>query len=228
MNKLTLIEREIDAQRSELAQHPVYLGVNNLPGLLRMMEFHVFAQWDYSEISKSISEKLPWSFVSSSKQLAQDYVETMRAMGADTRSIDTFISLKKSGVATPDALRHCGISKEILDFSVYSYWVSKRAPLHVQLGIVAWARDHRVHETFIRALLNSKKPLSNCLKPLDLFIPDYLAFPRDNVAKSAKIILAELCQGDTEKWYQVREHVQKSMRLRRRMWDGLLNELVTA
>lgn len=228
MNNLILIEREIDAQRSELDRHPVYQGVNNLAGLLRMMEFHVFAQWDYSEISKSISEKLPWSFAVSSKQLANDYVETMRAMGADTRSIDTFLSLKSSGVATPDALRHCGITKEILDFSLYSYWVSKRAPLHVQLGVVAWARDHRVHETFIRALLDSKKPLSNQLKPLDLFIPDYLAFPRDNVTKSAKILLSELCQDDPEKWYQVREHVQKSMRLRRRTWDGLLSELVIA
>ena len=228
MNYTVQIEREIEAQRVELGRHPVYMGVNNVSGLFRMMEFHVFAQFDYAEISKSISKKLPWSYALKSQQLATDYLETMRTMGADTRSIDTYLSLKKSGVSAPDALRHCGARNEIIQFSMYSHWVAKRAPLHVALGVVAWAREHRVHETFIRALLESSKPLSSALKSLDLFIPDYLAFPREKAAKTARFLLSEVCEEDVEKWYQVREHVQKMMRLRRRTWDGLLNELVIA
>ena len=228
MNYTVQIEREIEAQRIELGSHPVYMGVHNVSGLLRMMEFHIFAQFDYAEISKSTSEKLPWSFAPKSQQLATEYLDTMRSMGADMRSIDTYLSLKKSGVIPLDALRHCGARPEIVYFSTYSHWVAKRAPLHVALGIVAWAREHRVHETFIRALLESSKPLSGRLKPLDLFIPDYLAFPREKAAKTARLLLSDLCKEDDEKWYQVREHVQKTMRLRRRAWDGLLNELVIA
>lgn len=226
MQYLKKTEAELDLQRHELVRHPVFMGVRNIAGLRRMMEYHVFAQYDFAVLNHAVARQIQWHYAAGAKELFQAYRGVMEDTGADTRAIDTFETLKRSNVAHADALRHCGAPQAVINYSTFSSQISGLAELHLLLALMAYARDHRVHETFIRALVEAPKPLADILKPLDHFIPDYLAFPREELYCDAREVLREYCGNDPEMWVQVREYSQKAMRLRRRVWDGLLNELV--
>lgn len=228
MDHYSKIEDELEAQQNELKRHPVFMGVRNMQALRRMMEYHVFAQFDFAVINNAIAHQLNWSYAARAKEIFEEYLEIMVDMGAQTRAMDTFTTLKKSGVAHADALENCGAPTSVVELSKFQGNMSANGHPHILLGLLVFARDHRVHETYIRTLVDAPKPLSSALRPLDHFIPDYLAFPREDLYREASDLLRDFCGNDQELWYQVREYSQKAMRLRRRVWDGLLNEFVMA
>lgn len=226
MDNRRRVQNELKAQRDELKRHPVFMGVRNTAGLKRLMEYHVFAQLDFAVMNHAVSKQVNWPFAHQSKELFEAYSEVMIEMGCRTRAIDTFKTLKKAGVGHANALVNSGAPEACVNYSTYISGLCADAKPHILLGILAYTRDTRVQETFIRALVDSPKPLVAELKPLDLFIPDYLAFPGEELKRDAIEMLSEICGDDDELWYQVREYSQKAMRLQRRVWDGLLNELV--
>lgn len=228
MDQYKKIEQELEAQQNELKRHPVFMGVRNIAALRRLMEYHVFAQFDFAVINNAVAHQLNWPYAAQAKEVFEAYLEIMVDMGASTRNMDTFTTLKKAGVAHADALDNCGAPAPVVELSKFQGNMSADGQLHILVGLLVFTRDHRVHETFIRTLVDAPKPLSDTLKPLDHFIPDYLAFPRQDLYREAADLLGDFCGNDGELWYQVREYSQKAMRLRRRVWDGLLNELVIA
>ena len=228
MDQLKKLEQELEVQQGELRRHPVFMCVRNAAGLRRMLEYHIFAQFDFAVLNNAVAHQMNWPYAARAKELFEEYLEIMVDMGAQTRAMDTFTTLKKAGVAHADALENCGAPVPVIEFSKFQGQMSARGSLHILLGILVFARDHRVHETFIRTLVDAPKPLASELKPLDFFIPDYLAFPREELYNEARELLRDICGNDEEMWYQVREYSQKAMRLRRRVCDGLLNELVMA
>ena len=48
------LQEQIKNARTRLLTHPVYTQINDLEGLKKFTEFHVFAVWDFMSLLKSL------------------------------------------------------------------------------------------------------------------------------------------------------------------------------
>ena len=64
-SQVALLNKKIATVRAQLLAHPVSSKINNLEGLKNVVQFHVFAVWDFMSLLKSLqigltSVQLPW------------------------------------------------------------------------------------------------------------------------------------------------------------------------
>jgi hypothetical protein len=63
--QITQLQEKINIARAKLLAHPVYAQINDLNGLKKFTEFHVYAVWDFMSLLKSLQigltcVTLPW------------------------------------------------------------------------------------------------------------------------------------------------------------------------
>ena len=63
--QITQLQEKINSARAKLLAHPVYAQINDLNGLKKFTEFHVYAVWDFMSLLKSLQigltcVTLPW------------------------------------------------------------------------------------------------------------------------------------------------------------------------
>ncbi|MEL7146291.1 MAG: DUF3050 domain-containing protein, partial [Bacteroidota bacterium] len=119
------IEKELRPYKDVLANHPLYQQIQSIESIKIFMEYHVFAVWDFMSLLKSLQQtitcvQVPWVPVSNptlarfineivwgeesdldhlgqAKSHYDMYLESMHEVGAQTTSINDFLTLLRSG-----------------------------------------------------------------------------------------------------------------------------------
>ena len=170
----------IEPVRNTLLAHPVYSQIQDLQGLQRFSETHVFAVWDFMSLLKSLqigltSVTLPWVPVGNADTrylineivLGEEsdvdeagnrishfelYLKAMQQMGASTQVIESLIAQINAGTKVQEAIGAAQLPKQVKDFLQFTFDISFNAPLHVKAAVFTFGREDLIPSMFMKIL----------------------------------------------------------------------------
>ncbi|WP_018723071.1 DUF3050 domain-containing protein [Salinispora fenicalii] len=247
---IDMLKDTIEPARQKVLGHSVYGQLDSVDAVATFMEHHVYAVWDFMSLLKSLQRQLtcvevPWvpSGQRSSSRLINDitlveesdelgdgfishfelYVDGMRQAGADTSSIDSFISLLRAGVPVPAAITKAGVPGPAAEFIGTTWRFIEHAPVHCQAAAFAFGREDLIPEMFdqVAALNAGVGVLSTFVD----YLRRHIQVDSEEHTPMAMQMLADLCGDDKDRWEQCKDTVNTALAARTQLWDGISAQL---
>jgi hypothetical protein len=244
------INASIQNQKQQLLQHSLYEKVQTLDDLHCFLESHVYAVWDFMSLLKALQSKLtcittPWFATSDSEirylineivvaeesDLTLDgkrqshfemYLDAMRASGANTHEIESFIanvfSLQNIFVAIKQSQLHPNI-KAFLDFT---FRTIEEGKTHKIAAAFTFGREDLIPAMFTEILRNFEQNFPETdLKKLIYYFERHIELDADEHGPMAMQMISELCGDDAVKWEEVKEISILALEKRIGLWNAI-------
>jgi len=250
-NQVDLLKKEIEAERSKLLAHPAYKNINDLEGLQKFSQIHVYAVWDFMSLLKSLqialtSVSLPWVPVGSANTrylineivLGEEsdideignrishfelYLKAMRQMGADTSGIENMLQLINEGTSIEHAIRQIDIAPEVKAFLEYTFQIALHAPAHIKASVFTFGREDLIPSMFHELLQQLYTETPQKVSIFKYYIERHIEVDGDHHSQLAIDMVAELCGDDDTKWKEATETAKKALQVRYTLWDAVEN-----
>jgi hypothetical protein len=237
--------------REKLLQHPVYGQIQDLKGLQQFASFHVFAVWDFMSLLKSLQigltcVQLPWVPVGSAntRYLINEivageesdvdehgnrishfelYKQAMFQMGASSSNIDALLDLIHSGVSIQTAILNVDIPNQVKDFLNFTFDIAQKAPLHVKAAVFTFGREDLIPAMFTELLNKIYSAHPEKVSVFKYYIERHIEVDGGHHSQLATAMVIELCGDDTHKWEEATQAAIKSLEMRAKLWDAILN-----
>lgn len=249
------INASIQTQKQQLLQHSLYEKVQTLDDLHCFLESHVYAVWDFMSLLKALQSKLtctttPWFatpnsemrylineiVVAEESDLTLDgkrqshfemYLDAMRASGANTHEIESFISnvfsLQNIFVAIKQSQLHPNI-KAFLDFT---FKTIEEGKTHKIAAAFTFGREDLIPAMFTEILRNFEQNFPETdLKKLIYYFERHIELDADEHGPMAMQMISELCGDDAVKWEEVREISILALEKRIGLWDAIEEKIM--
>ncbi|MCC5919144.1 MAG: DUF3050 domain-containing protein [Cyclobacteriaceae bacterium] len=238
--------------QTRLYQHELYAALNSIDDLKFFTERHVYAVWDFMSLLKSLqigltSVSLPWvpkgsgetrylineivtgeesDELPDGRRLShfEMYLESMRALGASTSSIEDFSAGLSAGFAVQQALHKAKAPEEAARFVKDTFRMIEQKSLHEQAAAFTFGREDLIPGMFIefvKALGENHEEV----KPLQFYFERHIEVDGGHHSELAYKMTAELCGDDDLKWQQAEEAAKLALESRLKLWDAIKNEL---
>jgi hypothetical protein len=243
------LKSAIEPVRINLLAHPVYSQIQDLQGLQRFSETHVFAVWDFMSLLKSLqigltSVTLPWVPVGNADTrylineivLGEEsdvdeagnrishfelYLKAMQQMGASTNVIETIIAQINAGTKVQDAIKAAQLPKEVKDFLQFTFDISFNAPLHVKAAVFTFGREDLIPSMFMKILDKIYADAPDKVSIFKYYIERHIEVDGDHHSHLALDMVNRLCGTDASKWEQATVASIKALELRIGLWNAI-------
>ena len=243
------LKSAIEPVRINLLAHPVYSQIQDLQGLQRFSETHVFAVWDFMSLLKSLqigltSVTLPWVPVGNADTrylineivLGEEsdvdeagnrishfelYLSAMQQMGASTNVIETIIAQINAGTKVEDAIEAALLPKQVKDFLQFTFDISFNAPLHVKAAVFTFGREDLIPSMFMKILDKIYADAPDKVSIFKYYIERHIEVDGDHHSHLALDMVNSLCGTDASKWEQATAASIKALELRIGLWNAI-------
>ncbi|MHA8072071.1 DUF3050 domain-containing protein [Aquirufa ecclesiirivi] len=247
-NQLLRLTSELEGERNKLLSHPIYAKINDLAGLQKFTQIHVFAVWDFMSLLKSLqigltSVQLPWIPVGSADTrylineivLGEEsdvdeqgnrishfelYQKAMIQMGASTEAIDLLIKKVREGTKIQDAIREIGLHPHVQSFLEYTFDIALHAPIHVKAGVFTFGREDLIPSMFHQLLERLYTEVPEQVSTFRYYIERHIEVDGDHHSHLAMDMVNQLCGNDENKWEEVLQASKKALEMRYLLWDA--------
>jgi hypothetical protein len=248
-NYVEQLKSNIEQVRNTLLAHPVYSQIQDLQGLQRFSETHVFAVWDFMSLLKSLqigltSVTLPWLPVGNADTrylineivLGEEsdvdeagnrishfelYLKAMQQMGASTNVIETIIAQINTGTKVQDAIEGAQLPKQVKDFLQFTFDISFNAPLHVKAAVFTFGREDLIPSMFMKILDKIYADAPDKVSIFKYYIERHIEVDGDHHSHLALDMVNRLCGSDASKWEEATAASVKALALRIGLWDAI-------
>ncbi|OUR97938.1 hypothetical protein A9Q84_07010 [Halobacteriovorax marinus] len=233
----------LEREHRSLANHPLYSELRTVENLRVFMEYHVFAVWDFMSLLKSLQRKitcvqLPWTPSPYSKDLVRMineivlgeesdtdpegnacdhytlYLDAMSEVGASTDLMEEFIrEFNFNTLETP-----------IKNFVSFNMDLALGDEPHKVAAAFFFGREKLIPDMFTGVLNQLKQQNTVCPK-LIYYIERHIELDGDEHSDLANKCMLALCKGDETKLREAYEVGLESLRLRTKLWDGVLEKI---
>jgi Protein of unknown function (DUF3050) len=238
--------------RHELMRHPVYQVLNEESDFRIFMQSHVFAVWDFMTILKTLQKRLtctdtPWMpppdphaarlineivLEEESDRTSEDlylshfdlYRAAMREVGADLTQINRFVELLGSGKTVAQALRPLTIPATTKRFVLETMKI-QRAKTHEVVACFLMGRENVIPDMFRRFLQSLEEQQQNQHQMMRIYLERHIDLDEDSHAPMGRELMKRICGHDHDKWKEAADITCHSLRMRRMLWDGVLQEI---
>jgi hypothetical protein len=246
------LKSAIEPVRNNLLAHPVYSQIQDLQGLQRFSETHVFAVWDFMSLLKSLqigltSVTLPWVPVGNADTrylineivLGEEsdvdeagnrishfelYLKAMQQMGASTKVIETIIAQINAGIKVQDAIEAAQLPKQVKDFLQFTFDISFNAPLHVKAAVFTFGREDLIPSMFMKILDKIYADAPDKVSIFKYYIERHIEVDGDHHSHLALEMVNRLCGTDASKWEEATAASVKALALRIGLWDAIFEQ----
>jgi hypothetical protein len=246
------LKSAIEPVRNTLLAHPVYSQIQDLEGLQRFSETHVFAVWDFMSLLKSLqigltSVSIPWVPVgcADTRYLINEivlgeesdvdeagnrishfelYIKSMQQMGASTIVIEALIAKINAGVPVQDAIESAELSKKVKDFLQFTFDISFNAPLHVKAAVFTFGREDLIPSMFMKILDKIYADAPDKVSIFKYYIERHIEVDGDHHSHLALDMVSNLCGSDATKWDEATKASDKALALRIGLWDAIFEK----
>ncbi|MFE1796050.1 DUF3050 domain-containing protein, partial [Streptomyces sp. NPDC059517] len=169
------LQHAIEPVRERVVAHRVYAGLDTMERVRSFLVQHAFAVWDFMSLLKTLQRNLtcvevPWipNGPVASRRLINEivlveesderaggytshfelYVEGMEKAGADTKPMEAFLGLLRSGTPLPQALALAEAPRAAAVFVTTTWDIIESAPVHCQAAAFAFGREDLIPEMF--------------------------------------------------------------------------------
>ena len=255
-SQLAKINTELAALRQELITHPLYSQVSEIEDFQSFMEQHIFAVWDFMSLLKALQRgltcvELPWKPVGSpttrrfineivlgeetdvdrNGEVASHfelYLDAMTEIGADTQTIQTFLTLIENGRSVEEALNEVDINPETRNFVNFTFSILQTNSIHRIASVFTFGREDLIPEMFIEILKEMQAKGQANISKLLYYLERHIEVDGDDHGPISLMMIEELCGDDEQKWNEVLESAKAALQIRIHLWNGVLASLKVA
>ena len=253
---LAKINTELAALRQELITHSLYSQVSEIEDFQSFMEQHIFAVWDFMSLLKALQRgltcvELPWKPVGSpttrrfineivlgeetdvdrNGEVASHfelYLDAMTEIGADTQTIQAFLTLIENGRSVAEALNEVDINPETRNFVNFTFSILQTNSIHRIASVFTFGREDLIPEMFIEILKEMQAKGQANISKLLYYLERHIEVDGDDHGPISLKMIEELCGDDEQKWNEVLESAKAALQMRIQLWNGVLASLKVA
>jgi hypothetical protein len=254
MTQIDALQDSLNPTRNKLISHPLYHALDTKEKITLFMENHVFAVWDFMSLIKALQKNLtctsvPWTpnqnnfsgklvneivlaeesdidMNNNPKSHFELYLESMENLGADTNLIKDFIKEINSSQSYYESVKKFNIPSVVKEFMDFTFDIIKTNKNHVIASVFTFGREDLIPDMFIEIVkkLSSKNNIKVDL--LIYYLERHIELDADEHGPMALKMINNLCGSDPIKWKEATIASEKALKMRIKLWDYVLNEVV--
>ena len=248
------ITGDIAPEKQQLLHHPLYANIKSVDDLHAFLECHVFAVWDFMSLLKALQQHLtcvttPW-FASPNPELRylineivlaeesdlaidgtrkshfEMYLDAMKACGADTGNIETFIDSVRTSKSIFSAIEQSSLSEGVKSFLTFTFGVIEEGKPHKIAAAFTFGREELIPDMFTEILKNLEANFPEIdLRPLIYYFERHIALDADEHGPMAMKMIDKLCGNDAQKWAEAAQISRESLLKRLGLWDDIATKM---
>jgi pyrroloquinoline quinone (PQQ) biosynthesis protein C len=217
------------------------------------MEHHVFAVWDFMSLLKALQQSLtcvtvPWLPTANnlSRRLINEivlseesdtnadglykshfeiYLSAMVQCGADTRAINCFLKLLRSGTPVREALRVGRVPLPAQSFVRSTWEIIETGKPHMIAAAFALGREEVIPDMFrsLAGRMHIRFPKQTTI--FSDYLERHIILDGDHHTPMALAMLWELCGEDSRKQEEVENAARASLLARIKLWNAVVKKL---
>jgi hypothetical protein len=254
MTQIDALQDSLNPTRNKLISHPLYHALDTKEKITLFMENHVFAVWDFMSLIKALQKNLtctsvPWTpnqnnfsgklvneivlaeesdidMNNNPKSHFELYLESMENLGANTNLIKKFIKEINSSQSYYKIVKKFNIPSVVKEFMDFTFDIIKTNKNHVIASVFTFGREDLIPDMFIEIVkkLSSEKNIKTDL--LIYYLERHIELDADEHGPMALKMINNLCGSDPIKWKEATIASEKALKMRIKLWDYVLNEVV--
>ena len=243
-SKIHTLNSNLTKYREEIVNHALYKKLNSVEDIAVMMEYHVYAVWDFMSLLKALQSLLtcttsPWKPVGDGKirQLVNSivleeesdvdkennplshyemYIDAMKQCGANTSAIESF-------VANVSATNIPSVNDGVDAFLKTTFDVIESNETHKIASAFTFGREDLIPDMFT-AIVNEYNTENN-LDKFVYYLERHIELDGGEHGPLALELISNLCGDDDNKWKEVEETAIACLVARKKLWDSILANL---
>lgn len=249
MDRIIVIEKELNPLRKRLREHELYSSLNDINDVRFFMEEHVYAVWDFMSLLKALQQRLtciqtPWVPVVNPKtarfineivleeesdinELGEPrshfemYIDAMKETNADLAKISAFISEVIDGKDIKEILENSGLSEETKAFVDFTFEVIRTNEPHIIAASFTFGREDVIPDMFLEIVKRTEEEERVDYGKLKYYLNRHIELDGDEHGPLALQMIAELCGNDDQKWQDVLYYAKAALEKRIELWSGI-------
>ncbi|MCC5924090.1 MAG: DUF3050 domain-containing protein [Crocinitomicaceae bacterium] len=245
----------IDPYRSIVINHPAYAKIETIDDVVKFMEHHVFAVWDFMSLLKYLQKELtcttvPWFPVGHAdlrflineivtgeeSDINKDgirmshfemYRNAMLQLGADTRSIDRFLKELQNGQELEVAFKLANVPLAAQKMVQSTFSVIGTAKLHVVAAVFTFGREDLIPDMFHGIIEGMTKKYPKELSDFMYYLERHIEVDGGHHSQLALKMVEILCGEDPIKWHEAEQAVIEVLQARAALWTGVIEIIET-
>ena len=242
--KINILNSNLTKYREEIVNHALYKKLNSVEDIAVMMEYHVYAVWDFMSLLKALQSLLtcttsPWKPVGDGKirQLVNSivleeesdvdkennplshyemYIDAMKQCGANTSAIESF-------VANVSATNIPSVNDGVDAFLKTTFDVIESNETHKIASAFTFGREDLIPDMFT-AIVDEYNTENN-LDKFVYYLERRIELDGGEHGPLALELISNLCGDDDDKWREVEETAIACLVARKKLWDSILANL---
>ena len=242
--KINILNSNLTKYREEIVNHALYKKLNSVEDIAVMMEYHVYAVWDFMSLLKALQSLLtcttsPWKPVGDGKirQLVNSivleeesdvdkennplshyemYIDAMKQCGANTSAIESF-------VANVSSTNIPSVNDGVDAFLKTTFDVIDSNETHKIASAFTFGREDLIPDMFT-AIVNEYNTENN-LDKFVYYLERHIELDGGEHGPLALELISNLCGDDENKWKEVEETAIACLVARKKLWDSILANL---
>ncbi len=251
MDNLKTNKEKLNNLKQSITTHPLFTEKLNTKQICKFMESHIFAVWGFMSILKSLQKRispndLPWIPNANTKNglinfvneiilcEESDYIDgigfishfeiyllAMKSMGAKSEQLDKFISRINNEGYDERFLDDVNTSTEVKEFLKHDLEISLNGTLPEIVGAFTLGREKVIPNMFSYILPAIKETASS--KHLVTYLERHIDIDGDRHGPLSMKLLDATC--NNEQLNTAYTTAIRSLKLRRRVWDKIYNDI---
>ena len=242
--KINILNSNLTKYREEIVNHALYKKLDSVEDIAVMMQYHVYAVWDFMSLLKALQSLLtcttsPWKPVGDGKirQLVNSivleeesdvdkennplshyemYIDAMKQCGANTSAIESF-------VANVSATNIPSVNNGVDAFLNTTFDVIDSNETHKIASAFTFGREDLIPDMFT-AIVNEYNTENN-LDKFVYYLERHIELDGGEHGPLALELISNLCGDDDNKWKEVEETAIACLVARKKLWDSILANL---
>lgn len=243
------IQEKTQTLRNEIVNHSSYSKIKDLEGVRVFMQHHIYAVWDFMSLLKSLQSTLtctsvPWFPVGSpnTRFLINEivvgeesdvdqhgvrmshfelYLKAMHQAGASSEDITAFTEKLKSGISIESALNSTSLPQTVKHFLEVTFEVIATGKPHIIAAVFTFGREDLIPGMFMTLVNDLNQRFPNEIETFKYYLDRHIEVDGDHHSHLAMEMVSELCGEDNEKWNEAAIYVEKALKARIELWNGV-------
>lgn len=251
--RIKYLKKNIEPLRQEIINHKVYSAIKSIDDLKIIMQYHIYAVWDFMSMLKSLQNNLtcttiPWFpkgtadtrylineiVVAEESDLDIDgkrkshlemYLDAMNQCGADTPKIEKFTNQLKINSDFKKAYHNAETPLEASNFVNYTFEIIKSNKPYLQSAILTFGREDLIPGMFLTLINEIHKNFPNAISKFKYYIERHIEIDGGHHGDLSLQMTTTLCGENEQFWKEAELAVIQSLEKRMELWDGIFKEI---
>ncbi len=239
--------------REELVHHPLYKRMHHTDDVRVFMQHHVFAVWDFMSLLKGLQQQLtcvdtPWVPVgnANTRYLINEivvgeesdvdeegqrvshfelYLKAMKQAGASTGAIEHLVDDIRKGKVIGEVITQSKLPESVRLFLQNTFDVIATNKPHILAAVFTFGREDLIPDMFMGMVKDLNQQHDGKFSTFQYYLERHIEVDGDHHSHLATAMTEELCGNDPNKIAEALLWVDKSMKARKALWDGVLQAL---